>query len=66
MVGDKRERKGAVKWPCGLAVTVALPNFPGDVRPALKEQESTRKGHFESEAHLGQQHKEHGPQPRSA
>ena len=50
-LGLKGKRQGAVKWPAGPAVVVALLNFPG----AGKEQKAKRQGHFES-----------GPSPGSA
>lgn len=46
--GCDGERKGAAKWPYGLVVMVALLNFPGGVRRALKELEAERKGPCES------------------
>lgn len=59
--GLKGKKKGTAKWPCGQAGSYGvLPNFPRVSRHALKEQESKRKGHFETGSLPGPLQEEHG------
>lgn len=45
-LGHERKEKGVAKWPVAHQLSGLLPDFPGGVSPALKEQESKRLGHL--------------------
>lgn len=45
-LGHAGKEKGAAKWPVAPQLWRLLPDFPGGMSPALKEQESKRLGHL--------------------
>lgn len=45
-LGHAGKEKGAAKWPVAPQLWRLLPDFPGGVSPALKEQVSKRLGHL--------------------